>query len=42
LKRSSGLGMRNIKTRAEVLKAKISLATLTGKGTYFEIKIPFT
>jgi two-component system, NarL family, sensor kinase len=41
-KRSSGLGMRNIKTRAEVLKAKISLATLTGKGTYFEIKIPFT
>lgn len=40
-KKSSGLGMRNIKTRAEVLKAKISLATLTGKGTYFRIKIPF-
>jgi signal transduction histidine kinase len=40
-KRSSGLGMRNIKTRAEVLKAKISLATLTGKGTYFQIKMPF-
>lgn len=42
LKKSSGLGMRNIKTRAEVLKAKISLATLSGKGTYFLIKIPFT
>jgi signal transduction histidine kinase len=40
LKRSVSLGMRNIKTRAEVLKAKISLATLAGKGTYFQIKIP--
>jgi len=41
LKKSTGLGMRNIKTRAEVLKAKISLATLSGKGTYFQIKMPF-
>ena len=40
INKSAGLGMRNIKARAEVLKAKISLATLPGKGTHFLIKIP--
>jgi signal transduction histidine kinase len=40
IKKSSGLGMRNIKARSEVLKAKISLATLPGKGTDYIIKIP--
>ena len=37
---SPGLGMRNIKARAEVLNAKISLVTMPGKGTNFLINIP--
>lgn len=40
MRKSAGLGMRNINARAEVLKAKLSLNTLPGKGTAFLIKIP--
>jgi signal transduction histidine kinase len=40
IKKSSGLGMGNIKARVEMLKAKISLVSLPGKGTDFIIKIP--
>jgi signal transduction histidine kinase len=42
INKSAGLGMRNIRARAEVLKAKISLATLPGRGTDFLIKIPLS
>lgn len=42
IKNAAGLGIRNIKARAELLKAKIYLVSLPGKGVDFLIKIPLS
>lgn len=39
---SSGLGLKNIFERAEILKAKVYLDTFPGKGTKYTIEIPIS
>jgi len=39
-KRSSGLGLRNLTSRAEILGGKIQIETSVGKGTHIILKIP--